>query len=82
MNHLQLPNAQFLKTHFAIAEILHASGMAQEIEEVLRDTEEIDNLEPNGGTDVGRLLSTAAWTKLMHDQLRVERDEAIFWVHC
>ncbi|KAK2799705.1 hypothetical protein FQN50_008405 [Emmonsiellopsis sp. PD_5] len=58
---LQLPDPNLLAVHFAIAEVLHASGMGNEIDKVIRDMESIGCLREDGATDIGRILNTALW---------------------
>lgn len=53
---LELPSSILLATHAAIAQILHASGMAEVIDRVLQDAEEIKCLASDGSTDVQILL--------------------------
>lgn len=58
---MQPPDSRLLGVHFAVAEILHASGMGDEIDKVIRDMESIRCLQEDGATDVGRILGTALW---------------------
>lgn len=55
------PDSRLLGTHFAVAEILNASGMGEEIDSVLRDMESIGCLREDGSTDAGLILDTALW---------------------
>ena len=47
-----LPYPELLKIHAVIAQILYASGRAEEIDKVLRDRDEISVLAANGKTDI------------------------------
>ena len=47
--------------HFAIAEILPASGMRETIDEQVRDVEEIGCLRANGRTNTAGLLAGTNW---------------------
>jgi hypothetical protein len=49
MEEASLPHPIFLSTHFAIAEILHASGMGETIDQQVRDVEEIGCLRAKEG---------------------------------
>ncbi|KAG5295952.1 hypothetical protein I7I50_08889 [Histoplasma capsulatum G186AR] len=55
----ELPNRVLLGTHAAVAKILHATGMAETIEKILRDREELLFLAEDGSTDLKRLLLLA-----------------------
>ncbi|GIK02897.1 hypothetical protein Aspvir_006960 [Aspergillus viridinutans] len=58
---LLLPDPAYLDCHYRVAEILHASGLAEYIERKIQDWED---LKQSGGTDgdVTRILNTALWT--------------------
>lgn len=63
---LELPNAALLDCHYRLAEILHASGMAELIESCLQDWENLKgsaggSLREDGGTDIGQFLRAALW---------------------
>ncbi|KAJ9191517.1 hypothetical protein DTO164E3_8803 [Paecilomyces variotii] len=53
---VDLPNPVLLETHAALAKILHASGMAEYIENILEEREHVRCLSSDGTTDIGRLL--------------------------
>ncbi|GIJ99064.1 hypothetical protein Aspvir_001188 [Aspergillus viridinutans] len=53
----ELPSRVLLATHAAIAEILHASGQGEQIEELLHDWDAIRCLASDGSTDLQSLLS-------------------------
>jgi hypothetical protein len=61
MEEAPLPHPIFLSTHFAIAEILHASRMGETIDEQVRDVEEIGCLRANGRTNIAGLLAGTNW---------------------
>lgn len=52
-----LPSPELLKLHCAVANILHASGMAEQIDKLLDDNDAIGGFAPNGSTDLAALLS-------------------------
>lgn len=52
-----LPSPVLLEAHAVIAEILHASGQGEQIDEILRDWDSIRCLSSDGSTDLERLLS-------------------------
>lgn len=52
----ELPSRVLLATHAAVAQILHASGMAEYVDKILDDREEIRQLSADGSTDLDRLL--------------------------
>lgn len=60
-----LPDKAILAAHAAIARILHLTGMEEEIDEELRDFEDLDCLAEDGSTDlssvVGRWLVEVSW---------------------
>lgn len=51
-----LPSPVLLSTHATIAKILHASGKAESIDEILRDRSELRCLAPDGSTSNLALL--------------------------
>lgn len=53
---VDLPNPVLLETHAALAKILHTSGMAKYIDDILGEREDIRGLSGDGTTDIGRLL--------------------------
>ncbi|WEW58396.1 hypothetical protein PRK78_003864 [Emydomyces testavorans] len=53
---VELPSRQLLQTHAALAKILHTSGMAEYIDEIMRDREEIGCLASDGSTNIQKLL--------------------------
>ncbi|PGH21650.1 hypothetical protein AJ80_03083 [Polytolypa hystricis UAMH7299] len=53
---VELPSPDLLQTHAALAKILHASGMAKYLDELVRDQEEIGCLVPAGSTNLEELL--------------------------
>lgn len=48
------PSPRFLAIHYAIAHILHLSGAAEYIDQVLDDMEKV--VQPDGSTDLGRFV--------------------------
>ncbi|PKX94237.1 uncharacterized protein P174DRAFT_460334 [Aspergillus novofumigatus IBT 16806] len=65
---LPLPDPAYLGCHYRVAEILHASGLAQYIESKIQDWVDLKqsggtdgSLRPDGSTDVTRILNTALW---------------------
>ncbi|KAH8811523.1 hypothetical protein F5884DRAFT_831332 [Xylogone sp. PMI_703] len=52
-----LPAKELLELHSAIANVLHASGMGDVIDKVLKDLDELKGLASDGSTDVKMLLS-------------------------
>lgn len=56
----ELPSPQLLQVHAAIARILHASGQAEEIDQVLRDQDATRVLAKDGSTDLSALLSATS----------------------
>lgn len=52
----ELPSRTLLDIHAALARIMHASGMGERIEEILRDRETLGCLAPDGSTDIKSLL--------------------------
>jgi hypothetical protein len=61
MEEAPLPHQIFLSTRFTIAEILHASGMGETIDEQVRDVKEIGCLRTNGRTNIAGLLAGTNW---------------------
>ncbi|GFF84565.1 hypothetical protein IFM47457_06523 [Aspergillus lentulus] len=66
-----LPDPAYLDCHYRVAEILHASGLAEYIERKIQDWEDLKQsggtdgaLRPDGSTDVTRILNTALWNLL------------------
>jgi hypothetical protein len=53
------PSHRLLALHSAIAHILHLSGVGQYIDKLIKDTGEMDILDDDGSTDIGRLLTLA-----------------------
>jgi len=53
---VELPSRVLLETHAALAKILHASGMAEYIDRIMEEREEIRCLESDGSTDIQRHL--------------------------
>jgi hypothetical protein len=51
-----LPDETLLAVHAAVAAILHASGMAEVIDRILRDRDETPCLAADGSTQIGTLL--------------------------
>lgn len=50
---VELPDPVILATHYAVTNILHATGMAEEIDQSLREIEDIDiEFAEDGMTDV------------------------------
>ncbi|EAW07770.1 uncharacterized protein ACLA_024860 [Aspergillus clavatus NRRL 1] len=63
---LPLPSITFLNCHYGLAEILHASGMAEVIEKHLRDWEDIEanapeTLSMDGRADIAHMLEVRLW---------------------
>ena len=57
---MALPDPVLLETHALIARILHASGMADIIDEVQEKRDSMRCLAPDGTTDVRQLLMLLA----------------------
>ncbi|KAG5290353.1 hypothetical protein I7I50_00078 [Histoplasma capsulatum G186AR] len=55
----ELPSRVLLSTHAAVARILHATGMARTIDQILRDREELSCLAEDGSTDIGQIALLA-----------------------
>lgn len=51
-----LPNANLLRTHAAVAQILHATGMGEYIDNILQERQLIRCFAPDGTTDVASLM--------------------------
>ena len=51
-----LPDEKLLAVHAAVAAILHASGMTEVIERILKDRYETPCLAADGSTPIGTLL--------------------------
>ncbi|EAW11918.1 uncharacterized protein ACLA_006760 [Aspergillus clavatus NRRL 1] len=63
---LPLPSVTFLECHYRLAEIFHASGMAQVIEKYLWGWEDIkanapETLSADGRTDIAHMLEVGLW---------------------
>ncbi|KAF7125876.1 hypothetical protein CNMCM5793_002235 [Aspergillus hiratsukae] len=54
-----LPSPELLRLHCAVTKILHASGMAEQIDQLLDDNDAIEGKAPNGSTDLTALLSVS-----------------------
>ena len=52
----QLPSPEILHLHAAVAQILHASGLAQLIDDVHEDRDMIRCLAEDGSTPISKLL--------------------------
>lgn len=66
---LTLPDPAYLDCHHRVAEVLHASGLAEYIERKIRDWQDLKqsggadgSLRQDGSTDISRILETALWT--------------------
>ena len=55
-NDVDLPSRNLLQTHAALAKILHASGMAEHIDKVMEERDEIRGLAGDGSTNIQKLL--------------------------
>lgn len=55
----ELPSRVLLSTHAAVARILHATGMAKTIDQILRDREELSCLAEDGSTGIGQIALLA-----------------------
>ncbi|KAF8459174.1 hypothetical protein BDZ91DRAFT_742365 [Kalaharituber pfeilii] len=53
---IPLPSRFLLEAHAAVAEILHISGMAEYIDDIMRDRDRIGCLAHDGSTDIQRLM--------------------------
>ncbi|KAN0072323.1 hypothetical protein V8E54_009252, partial [Elaphomyces granulatus] len=51
------PSPVLLRTHAAIAKILHVSGLAKKLDELLDPPQIHSQISPNGSTDIGLILS-------------------------
>lgn len=60
------PHPDLLETHWRLAEILNASGMAEVVEKHQQEWEdcEVSALNPNGSTDVGSAVRMALWGRV------------------
>ncbi|PWY92227.1 hypothetical protein BO70DRAFT_357361 [Aspergillus heteromorphus CBS 117.55] len=56
----QLPSPELLFVHATIAKILHATGKAQEADNISRDKDSTGVMARDGSTDITRLLSTTS----------------------
>ncbi|KAJ9300187.1 hypothetical protein DTO271G3_2304 [Paecilomyces variotii] len=54
---IKLPDPDFLDTHCRLAEILHASGMDEEIDRHIQDYEDLTCLAEDGSTNINQLLT-------------------------
>ncbi|EAU31965.1 predicted protein [Aspergillus terreus NIH2624] len=67
---LPLPCRALLDGHYRLAEILHASGMGEFIDQKIRDWEKMKNgpgchqLRSDGGADLDKILQTAFWGRV------------------
>jgi hypothetical protein len=61
-SNMALPSPELLGTHAALAKILHASGMAERIDSVMRDWDELRCLANDGGTSFSDILSARLQT--------------------
>ena len=50
------PHPVLLEAHASVARILHMTAMGEQIENVMRDREEVHCLASDGSTDLGYLL--------------------------
>lgn len=55
------PDPRLIRVHLAVAQILHASGIGDEIDAVIRDAERIGHLKEDGSTDVERMLGVLVY---------------------
>lgn len=55
-NNVDLPSRNLLQTHAALAKILHASGMAERIDKVMEERDDIRGLASDGSSNVQKLL--------------------------
>jgi len=51
-----LPRAALFEAHATVAKILHARGLGEYVEKVLRDRESVRCLAADGSTDIQSLL--------------------------
>ncbi|KAM0254345.1 hypothetical protein ACHAQJ_006877 [Trichoderma viride] len=56
---IPMPDPDFLKVHFQVSKILQVSGIGKKIKHALRANEynPINDIQPDGSTDLGRILS-------------------------
>ncbi|KAK7032034.1 hypothetical protein VNI00_013402 [Paramarasmius palmivorus] len=54
------PNPKLLAIHAAFCWVLHASGAAEQIDRIMRDTEKMTVLSPDGSTDIGSYVASRA----------------------
>ena len=55
---IPMPDPEYFKVHYIISQILEVSGLGWEIDTFLEATAEAaENLDPNGSSDLGLLLS-------------------------
>jgi len=52
----ELPSPELLRLHAAVAQVLHASGLARFIDDVHEDRDMICGLAEDGSTPISRLL--------------------------
>lgn len=52
----ELPSRTLLGIHATLARVMHASGMGERIEKIIRDRETLRCLAPDGSTDVNSFL--------------------------
>ena len=53
---VELPSRELLEMHATLAKILHASGMAEHIDKIMKCREEIGCLASDGSTNIQELL--------------------------
>lgn len=63
---ISLPEPALLDCHHRIAEVLHASGMSEEIDRRMQEWDDMRDyqdgcLKADGTTDVGRVLTAGLW---------------------
>ena len=74
-NHaFELPSRTLLDVHATIARILHATGLAEQADKIIRDREQTGALARDGSTDIARLLPSAL-SVLPAQQLGQNRQE-------
>ncbi|KAJ9243408.1 hypothetical protein DTO169E5_2651 [Paecilomyces variotii] len=54
---IELPDPEFLDTHYRLAEIFHASGMDEEIDRHIQDFKDLTCLAEDGSTNINQLLT-------------------------
>ncbi|KAF9508042.1 hypothetical protein BS47DRAFT_1384885 [Hydnum rufescens UP504] len=57
---IPLPDPDLLAVHHALAEVVHASGAAEESDRLWNEHTEFGGLEPNGSTDIETLFAMNA----------------------